>query len=196
MKYILKSCHGFDLVPIESQLLMKRTIFIEGEIKSETACEFLREIMLLVSEDSERPINVLINSLGGEISAGLLIYDVIQTCSTPIKMFCVGKAYSMAAILVACGNHGRYIFPNSELMLHEPIVEKQIGGNNSSIQSVAKSMMKIKNRINSILAKHTKKNENEIEEVTVFNHIFNSEESVKFGLVDEIVGLDKIMTEG
>lgn len=196
MKYILKSCHGFDLVPIESQLLMKRTIFIEGEIKSETACEFLREIMLLVSEDSERPINVLINSLGGEISAGLLIYDIIQTCSTPIKMFCVGRAYSMAAILIACGNYGRYILPNSELMLHEPIVEEQIGGNNSSIQSVAKSMMKIKNRINSILAKHTKKDESEIEEATVFNHIFNSEESVKFGLVDEIVGFDKIMTEG
>ena len=196
MKYILKSCHGFDLVPIESQLLMRRTIFIEGEIKSETACEFLREIMLLVSEDSERPINVLINSLGGEISAGLLIYDIIQTCSTPIKMFCVGRAYSMAAILIACGNHGRYILPNSELMLHEPIVEEQISGNNSSIQSIAKSMMKIKNRINSILAKHTKKDESKIEEVTVFNHIFNSEESVKFGLVDKIIGFDKIMAEG
>ena len=196
MKYILKSCHGFDLVPIESKLFMNRTIFIEGEIKSETACEFLREIMLLVSEDSERPINVLINSLGGEINAGLLIYDTIQTCSTPIKMFCVGRAYSMAAILVACGNHGRYIFPNSELMLHEPIVESQINGNNSSIQSVAKSMMKIKSKINHILAKHTQKDENEIEEVTVYNHIFNAEESVKFGLVDEIIGFDKIVMEG
>lgn len=196
MNCILKSYHGFDLVPIESQLFMNRTIFLEGEIKSETACGFLREIMLLVSEDSERPINVLINSLGGEINAGLLIYDTIQTCSTPIKMFCVGRAYSMAAILVACGNHGRYIFPNSELMLHEPIVESQINGNNSSIQSVAKSMMKIKSKINHILAKHTKKDENEIEEVTVYNHIFNAEESVKFGLIDEIIGFDKIVTEG
>lgn len=161
MKYILKSCHGFDLFPIESKLFMNRTIFIEGEIKSETACEFLRKIMLLVSEAPDRPINILINLLGGEINAGLLIYDTIQTCPTSIKMFCVGRAYSMAAILVACGNHGGYIFPNSELMLHESIVKNQTSGNNSFISFV--------------------------------NYIFNVEENVKFGLIDEIIAFDKIM---
>ena len=193
MQSILKSSHGFDLVPIESKLLSNRTIFIEGEINAEKACEFLREIMLLVSEDAEKSINLLVNSRGGEINAGFLIYDTIQSCKTPIKIFCVGQAYSMAAIIVACGTHGRYILPHSELMLHEPLIESQISGSNSSIQSIAKSLMKIKSKINGILSKHTGKNENEIEEATLYNHFFNAEECVAFGLVDKIVGLDKIM---
>ena len=193
MQSILKSSHGFHLVPIESKLLTDRKIFIEGEIKSETACDFLRKIMLLVSEDSERPINVLVNSPGGEINAGLLIYDTIQTCQTPIKMFCVGQAYSMAAILIACGKYGRYMLPNSELMLHEPITESQISGSNSSIQSVAKSLLKIKCKINRILAKHTGRTEVEIEKATIYNHFFNAEECITFGLVDEIINFDKIM---
>ncbi len=193
MQSILKSSHGFDLVPIESKLLSNRTIFIEGEINAEKACEFLREIMLLVSEDAEKSINLLVNSRGGEINAGFLIYDTIQSCKTPIKIFCVGQAYSMAAIIVACGTHGRYILPHSELMLHEPLIESQINGSNSSIQSIAKSLMKIKSKINGILSKHTGKNEIEIEEATLYNHFFNAEECVAFGLVDKIVGLDKIM---
>ena len=193
MQSILKSSHGFDLVPIESKLLSNRTIFIEGEINAEKACEFLREIMLLVSEDAEKSINLLVNSRGGEINAGFLIYDTIQSCKTPIKIFCVGQAYSMAAIIVACGTHGRYILPHSELMLHEPLIESQISGSNSSIQSIAKSLMKIKSKINGILSKHTGKNEIEIEEATLYNHFFNAEECVAFGLVDKIVGLDKIM---
>ena len=193
MQSILKSSHGFDLVPIESKLLSDRKIFIEGDIKPETACDFLRKIMLLVSEDSEKTIDVLVNSLGGEINAGFLIYDTIQGCKTPIRMFCVGQAYSMAAVLVACGNHGRYMLPHSELMLHEPIIESQISGNNSSIQSVAKSLMKLKGKINGILAKHTGRTEAEIEKVTIYNHFFNAEECVTFGLVDKIVDFDKIM---
>lgn len=193
MQSILKSSQGFDLVPIESKLLSNRKIFIEGDITAKTACEFLREIMLLVFEDAEKPIDILVNSNGGEINAGFLIYDTIQSCKAPIRTFCIGQAYSMAAIVVACGNHGRYILPHSELMLHEPLIESQISGNNSSIQSVAKSLMKIKNKLNSVLSKHTGHTENEIEEATLYNHFFNAEECVAFGLVDKIVGLDKIM---
>ena len=193
MQTIMKSSHGFDLVPIESKLLADLKIFIEGDIKPETACNFLRKVMLLVSEDSEKPIDVLINSLGGEINAGFLIYDTIQGCKTPIRTFCIGQAYSMAAVLVACGNHGRYILPHGELMLHEPIIENQVSGSNSSIQSVAKSLMKLKVKVNSVLAKHTGRTGAEIEKVTIYNHFFNAEECVTFGLVDKIVDFDKIM---
>ena len=195
MNVILKSFQGLDLVPVQSKLFMNRKIFIEGEINSESACEFLHKIMILVEEDTERPIDVLVNSPGGEINAGLLIYDTIQSCQTPIRMFCVGQAYFMAAILIACGNHGRYMLPNSELLLHEPITDSRISGSNSSIQSIAKSLLKIKSKINKILAKHTGRNESEIEQATLYNHFFNAEECVTFGLVDEIVGFDKIMEE-
>ena len=193
MQSILKSSHGFDLVPVESKLLSNRKVFIEGVINSETSCEFLRQIMFLVSEDAEKPIDILVNSQGGEINSGFLIYDIIQSCKTPIRIFCIGKAYSMAAIIVACGTHGRYILPHSELLLHEPLIESQINGSNSSIQAVAKSLMKIKSKINDILSKHTGHTEDEIEEATVYNHFFNAEESVAFGLVDKIVGFNEIM---
>ena len=193
MKSILKSSHGFDLVPIESKLLSNRKIFIEGVINSERACEFLRQIMFLVYENAEKTIDILVNSQGGEINAGLLIYDTIQSCKTPIRIFCIGQAYSMAAIIVACGNHGRYILPHSKLLLHEPLIESQINGSNSSIQAVAKSLMKTKSKINSILSKHTGHSEEEIEKATLYNHFFNAEECVEFRLVDEIVNLDKIM---
>lgn len=193
MQSILKSSHGFDLVPIESKLLSSRKIFIEGVINSETACDFLRQIMLLASEDAEKTIDVLVNSQGGEINAGFLIYDTIQTCKTPIRLFCIGQAYSMAAIIVACGNHGRYILPHSELLLHEPLIESQINGSNSSIQAVAKSLMKTKSKINAILSKHTGHSEEEIEATTIYNHFFNAEESVAFGLVDKIIDFNEIM---
>lgn len=193
MQSILKSSHGFDLVPIESNLLSNRKIFIEGIINSETACEFLRQIIFLVSEDTEKPVDVLVNSQGGEINAGFLIYDTIQSCKTPIRLFCVGQAYSMAAIIVACGKHGRYILPHSELLLHEPLIESQINGSNSSIQAVAKSLMKTKSKINAILSKHTGHSEEEIEATTIGNHFFNAEESVAFGLVDKIIGFNGIM---
>ena len=193
MQSILKSSHGFDLVPVESKLLSNRKVFIEGVINSETSCEFLRQIMFLVSEDAEKPIDILVNSQGGEINSGFLIYDIIQSCKTPIRIFCIGKAYSMAAIIVACGTHGRYILPHSELLLHEPLIESQINGSNSSIQAVAKSLMKTKSKINDILSKHTGHTEDEIEEATVYNHFFNAEESVAFGLVDKIVGFNEIM---
>ncbi len=193
MQSILKSSHGFDLVPIESKLLSNRKIFIEGMINSETACEFLRQIMFLVSEDAEKPINVLVNSQGGEINAGFLIYDIIQSCKTPIRLFCVGQAYSMAAIIVACGQHGRYILPHSELLLHEPLIESQINGSNSSIQAVAKSLMKTKSKLNAILSKHTGHSEDKIEAMTIGNHFFNAEESVAFGLVDKIIDFSEIM---
>lgn len=192
MQSILKSSHGFDLVPIESKLLSNRKIFIEGMINSETACEFLRQIMFLVSEDAEKPINVLVNSQGGEINAGFLIYDIIQSCKTPIRLFCVGQAYSMAAIIVACGKQ-RYILPHSELLLHEPLIESQINGSNSSIQAVAKSLMKTKSKLNAILSKHTGHSEDEIEAMTIGNHFFNAEESVAFGLVDKIIDFSEIM---
>ena len=192
MQPVLKSSHGFDLVPIESKLLSNRQIFIEGIINSETACEFLRQIMFLVSEDAEKPVDVLVNSQGGEINAGFLIYDTIQSCKIPIRLLCVGQAYSMAAIIVACGKQGRYILPHSELLLHEPLIESQINGSNSSIQAIAKSLTKTK-KLNAILSKHTGHSEDEIEATIIGNHSFNAEESVAFGLVDKIIGFNEII---
>lgn len=193
MNVQVKSSGGITLVPIESRLMAERKIFIEGEIDADKACEFVKKVMLLNSEDPQRPIDVLINSPGGEINSGMLMYDVIQASRAPVRMFCVGKAYSMGAVLFSCGNHGRYMLPHGELMLHEPLLGSRVGGNSSSIRSISDSLLETKKKMNHILAKHTGKTEEEVEEATGFDHYFSPEESIAFGLCDEIVYFDRIM---
>lgn len=193
MNVQVKTNHGITLVPVESRLMAERKIFIEGEIDAEKACEFAKQVMLLNSEDSRKQIDVLINSPGGEINSGMMMYDVIQASKAPIRMFCVGRAYSMGAVLFACGNHGRYMLPHAELMLHEPLLGNRIGGNSSSIKSISDTLIETKKKLNRLLAKHTGKTEEDVEAATAFDHYFSPEESIDFGLCDEIIGFDKIM---
>lgn len=187
----IKSSNGITTIPMDTRLLAERKIFVEGEINSETACEFVRKVMYLNSEDSVKPIDVFINSVGGEINSGMLMYDVIQASKAPVRMFCMGKAYSMGAILFAGGIHGRYMLPSSELMLHEPLLGSPVSGNSSSIMSISESLMKVKRKVMEILVKHTGKTEKEIEDAIGFDHYFTPEESIDFGLCDEVVDFDK-----
>jgi len=193
MNVQVKSSNGITLMPIDTKLLTQRKIFIEGEIDQEKACSFVKQILFLCGEDKNKPIDVLINSPGGEISSGLLMYDCIQSCTTPIRMYCLGTAYSMGALLFASGKHGRYMLPHSELMLHEPLLGSRVGGNASSIRSISDSLMDTRNKMNEILAIHTGKTIKEIEEATSFDHYYSPKESVEFGLADEIVNFDKLM---
>ncbi len=95
----VKSSTGITLVPAETHLLADRKIFVEGEINAESACSFVKQVMLLNREDPAAPIDVMINSPGGEITSGLLMYDVIQTSPAPIRTYCIGNAYSMGAVV-------------------------------------------------------------------------------------------------
>lgn len=193
MNVLVKSSNGITEVSAGSKLLSQRKVFIEGEIDAETACEFVKKIMLLTEEDPASEIDVLINSPGGEINSGLAIYDVIQSSKTPIRIFCIGRAYSMAAVLFASGNHGRYMLPHSELMLHEPLLGSHVRGNSSSIKSISDSLISTKLKLNRILSRHTGKSEEEIEKASSFDHYFDPEESIEFGLCDQIVDFSKIM---
>lgn len=188
----VKSSNGITLVPEDTRLLADRKILIEGEINSESACDFMKRVMLL-SKENDQPINVIINSPGGEVNAGLMIYDIIQSSSVPLKTYCAGRAYSMAALLFASGNHGRYMLPHAELMLHEPILGSHVTGNASSIRSISDSLIETRKILNSILAKHTGRSEDEIEKATAFDHYFSPEESIEFGLADKIIGFNTIM---
>lgn len=189
----VKSSNGIQLVPMETRLLADRKIFIEGEINEKMASDFARQLMILIKEDAISPIDVIINSCGGDCNSGLMLYDILQTVKTPVRMFCMGKAYSMAAVLFASGRNGRYMMPNSELMLHEPLLGNKVGGNSSSIRSISESLLEVKQKINEILAKHTGKTVNEIERATSYDHYYSPQESIDFGLCDEIVGFDEIM---
>jgi ATP-dependent Clp protease protease subunit len=193
MNVLIKSSNGISQVSADSKLLSQRKVFVEGEITSEAACDFIKKIMILNAEDLGKPIDVLINSPGGEINSGMLMYDAIQASKAPIRMFCIGRAYSMGAVLFACGNHGRFMLPHSELMLHEPLLGNRVGGNSSSIKSISESLLETKRKINRILAKHTGKSEEEVEKATSYDHYYSPEESMDFGLCDKIVDFNVIM---
>lgn len=193
MNVQVKSSNGITTVPIEARLMAERRLFIEGAIDQNSAIEFVKKVFVLAAEDENKPIDVYINSPGGDVNAGLLMYDVIQSCKVPIRMFCIGRAYSMAAVLFASGNHGRYMLENSELMLHEPLIGDHIGGSTSSIKTVSDSLIKVKTKLNKILAKHTGNTEKQVEKATRFDHYFDGQESVKFGLCDEVVDFTRFM---
>ena len=188
---LIKNNNGVTQVPLQAKFLGKRCVSISGEINEESAVDFTDKILDLNLESNE-PITVLINSNGGEINSGLLMYDAIVGSKAPIRMICRGKAYSMGAILFACAKE-RYMLPNSELMLHQPMLGGKVSGNASSIKSISDSMLETKKKINKLLSKHTKKTEEEIDEATSFDHYFSPEESIEFNLCDEIIEFSKVI---
>ena len=183
---LIKNNNGVTQVPLQAKFLGKRCVSISGEINEESAVDFTDKILDLNLESNE-PITVLINSNGGEINSGLLMYDAIVGSKAPIRMICRGKAYSMGAVLFACAKE-RYMLPNSELMLHQPMLGGKVSGNASSIKSISDSMLETK-----LLSKHTEKTEEEIDEATGFDHYFSPEESIEFNLCDEIIEFSKVI---
>ena len=158
MNTIIKSSNGISIAPIESRLLSDRKLFIEGEITAASACEFVRAIMLLIKEDADKPIDIYINSPGGEVNAGLLIYDTLKGVKTEINLHCIGMAASMAAIILAGGKKGhRFILRHSRTMIHEPLISGGVGGSATSIKRTAESIMETKRISVELLASDTGK---------------------------------------
>jgi ATP-dependent Clp protease, proteolytic subunit ClpP len=188
---LIKTNSGITQVSLEAKFFSKRCININGEITDELAVDFTDKILELNLESNE-PITVLINSPGGEINSGLLMYDAIVGSKAPVRMICRGKAYSMGAVLLACAGK-RYMLPNSELMLHQPMLGGRVSGNASSIKSISDSMLETKKKINSLLAKHTEKTEEEIDKATDFDHYFSPDEAIAFNLCDEIIEFSKVI---
>ena len=190
---LLRSSNGIQQISIESKLMSEqRQLFITGEINANSAIEFFKEVIYLNSEDGIKPISVFINSPGGEIDNGLLVYDAIIGSRAPIHMFCIGCAYSMGAVLFAAGKE-RYMLPHSKLMLHEPLLGERIGGNASSIKSISDSLLETKSMMNKLLAFHTGKTEKEIDKLTSYDHYFTAKEAVDMGLADGIKDFSAIM---
>lgn len=188
MNTIQKSSSGVTLVPIESRLLSERKVFLEGEINASSAGEFVKTVMYLVNEDSEKPIDVFINSPGGSVNdAGFMIYDFLKGLNTEINLHCMGIAASMAAILMAGGAKGhRFIWPHGGMMIHQPHLAGGIGGNATAIMQTAEEIMKRKSVIVGLLSADTGKSAEEIEAAISFDNYMNAEESIAFGLCDTI----------
>lgn len=188
----VKSNQGITTMALETRLMASRRIFIEGEIDEQAACQFVKQLMAL-NEESTEPIHVFVNSGGGELNSGMLMYDAIQSSGAPIRLYCMGKAYSMAAILFASGQHGRYMLPHSKLMLHEPLIPYGVGGKSSSIQTISDSLLRVKRELEELLSKHTGKSVKEISRITKTDCFFTADEAVAFGLADGVKDLAAMM---
>ena len=178
---------GTREVDIMTKHYMKRRVFLLGEINSQTVNAILIQLMYLV-DSSDEPINIYINSGGGEVTSGLVLYDFIQSIKSPVNMYCTGMAASMAAVLLAGGQPDRrFILPHSKVMIHEPLISNGVGGSASSIKNISDSIIETRNIVNGILTKHTGKTKKEIDDATHYDNYMNSTESVSFGICDKVV---------
>lgn len=188
MDVLKRGANSNALIPIETELLQNcRGIFINGLIDKKTSDDFLKTMLFLNKENSNKPIDVFINSPGGDVFQGLLIYDVIQGSISPVRLFCTGEAYSMAAIIFASGKHGRFILPHSKVMIHEATIPNGAGGNSSEIRQMADNLLQTRAILNKLLSENTNHTIQEIEKAISYDHYFTAEEAIQFGLCDEII---------
>ncbi len=192
MNTIERKSAGSFLIPLDDRIYEKRTICLEGEINDKSAMEFIKEVIELNRENEKEPIKVLISSPGGSVIHGLACYDAIVTSKAPVETYCIGTAYSMGAILFIAGNR-RYMLKNSKLMLHQPLVGQNPGGNASSVKSLSDSLQETKRQLADIICKHTGMTKKQVEKQMSYDHYYTSEEAVKYKLADEIAGLEKII---
>ncbi|MCR5596985.1 MAG: ATP-dependent Clp protease proteolytic subunit [Lachnospiraceae bacterium] len=186
-RYINESSDGIQEISLEAKQLSERKVYLTGDVNDNMANEFTAKMIQLV-ENSD-PIDIILNSPGGSVNAGLVIYDLLQELDgkIPVNIYCTGMAASMGAVLLAGGQKGRrFILPHSKCMIHEPLIQGGVGGSASSIKKTAESILETRSVTNGILAKHTGKTIEEIDEATSFDNYMNAEEAIIFGLCDEI----------
>ena len=183
---IEKSPQGERAYDIYSRLLKERIIFLGGVVNDNVANVVIAQLLFLDSQDSKRDVKLYVNSPGGSVTAGLAIYDTMQYIKSDVSTICVGMAASMAAVLLSAGKkRKRFVLPNSEVLLHQ--VMGQAGGQAVEIEISAKHIMKIKERLNKILAKHTGQPLSKIEKDTDRDFYLGAEEAKEYGIVDEII---------
>jgi ATP-dependent Clp protease protease subunit len=183
---IEKSTYGERAFDIFSRLLKERIIFIGGPIDDNVANLVIAQLLFLAAEDSNKDIQIYINSPGGSATAGLAIYDTIQYVKPDVQTICIGQAASAAAILLASGAKGkRYALPNARMMIHQVMGGAE--GPAKDIEIATREITRVKNRINEILSKHTRQPAEKIEKDTDRDFFLEAEEAKKYGLIDEII---------
>lgn len=176
---------------IYSRLLRDRIIFLGEAINDHVANIVIAQFLFLDAENKDRDIKFYINSPGGSVSAGLAIYDTMQYIKADVNTICVGMAASMASVLLAAGAKGkRFALPNSEVMIHQVMGGAE--GQASDIKIRAEHILKVKDRMNKILAVHTKQKISTIEKDSDRDNFMSAEEALKYGIIDKIIGRNKL----
>jgi ATP-dependent Clp protease protease subunit len=171
---------------IYSRLLKERIVFIGTPIDDQVANLVVAQLLFLQSEDPEKEIALYINSPGGQVTAGLAIYDTMQYIRPPVSTICIGMAYSMAAVLLAGGAHGkRFALPHANILIHQPWGGMQ--GQASDIQIHAKEILRTREQLNQILARHTGQKIEKVSQDTERDYFLTSEAAKDYGLIDDII---------
>jgi ATP-dependent Clp protease protease subunit len=183
---IEQSSRGERAYDIYSRLLKDRIIFMGDEVVDTVANIVIAQMLFLESEDPDKDINVYINSPGGSVTAGLAIYDTMQYIKPDIATICMGQTTSMAALLLASGTKGkRYALPHSRVMIHQPLGGAQ--GQATDIDIHTREILKIRDALNDILAKHTGQDIEKIRKDTERDYFMSSEEAKEYGIIDRVI---------
>ena len=193
---IEQTSKGERAYDIYSRLLKDRIIFLGTAINDDVANLMIAQMLFLESEDPDKDINLYLNSPGGSVTAGMAIYDTMQYIKPDITTVCIGQAASMGALLLAAGARGkRYSLPNSRIMIHQPMGGAQ--GQASDIKIQAEEILRLRGKLNDILAFHTQQDIKKIEFDTDRDFFMSGDEAQKYGLIDYVINnrddLDKII---
>ena len=181
-----QTARGERAYDIYSRLLKERVVFVVGPVEDHMANLVVAQLLFLESENPDKDVHIYINSPGGVVTAGLSIYDTMQFIKPDVSTICVGQAASMGAILLAGGAKGkRYCLPHSRIMIHQPLGGFQ--GQASDIDIHAREVLKIRDRLNEILASHTGRPKEKVAQDTDRDFFMGGEEAVEYGLVDKVL---------
>ncbi len=183
---IEQTSQGERQYDIYSRLLKDRIIFLGEEVTDESASIVVAQLLFLEAEDPEKDIHLYINSPGGSVTAGMAIYDTMQYIKCDVETICIGMAASMGAFLLSGGTKGKRLsLPNSEILIHQPSGQAQ--GQETEIAIVAEEILKIRNRLNEILAQNTGRTIEEIQRDTERDNYMTAQEAKDYGLIDEVI---------
>jgi ATP-dependent Clp protease protease subunit len=183
---IEQTARGERAYDIYSRLLKERVIFVVGPVEDHMANLIVAQLLFLESENPDKDIHLYINSPGGSVTAGLAIYDTMQFIKPHVSTMCIGQAASMGAVLLTAGEPGkRFCLPHSRMMIHQPLGGFQ--GQATDIEIHAREILSVRDRLNHILAKHTGQPVETIADDTERDNFMSGEDSVKYGLIDEVL---------
>lgn len=185
---IEQSGRGERAFDIYSRLLKERIVFLVGPVTDESANLVVAQLLFLESENPDKDIFFYINSPGGSVTAGMSIYDTMNFIKPDVSTSCLGQAASMGAFLLSAGEKGkRFALPNSRIMIHQPLISGGLGGQASDIEIHARELLKIKEKLNRLMAKHCGRDLADLERDTDRDNFMSAEEAKEYGLIDQIL---------
>ncbi|MDO5356653.1 MAG: ATP-dependent Clp endopeptidase proteolytic subunit ClpP [Conchiformibius sp.] len=185
---IEQSGRGERAFDIYSRLLKERIIFLIGPVNDHTANLVVAQMLFLESENPDKDIYFYINSPGGSVTAGMSVYDTMRFIKPDVQTLCLGQAASMGAFLLSAGTKGkRFALPNSRVMIHQPLISGGLGGQASDIEIHARELLKLKGKLNELLAEHTGQSLEQIERDTDRDNFMSAEQAAAYGLIDKVI---------